>query len=175
MAAASAGSVNRCSSVSRRAPWLLCDVAEDPAGADGGELLIITDQPDAATTADDELNGGVQGEGVGHPGFVDDHQAGPADAFRPVRQVMWWMDQVSLASVSAGAPVCVAEWAAAAADGASPTTWPPLSGPCLSEGAHGGGFPGAGGRDRELKPRPGGAHRTNQIGLTSVEGDPVRG
>ena len=59
------------------------DVAEDPAGADRGQLLIITDQPDAAAAADDELDGGVEGEGVGHPGLVDDHQAGPADAFRP--------------------------------------------------------------------------------------------
>jgi hypothetical protein len=50
------------------------DVAEYPAGADCGELLIITDQPDAAAAADDELDRGVQGQGVGHPGFVDDHQ-----------------------------------------------------------------------------------------------------
>ena len=35
------------------------DVAQHPAGADRGELLIITDQPNTATTADDEPNGGV--------------------------------------------------------------------------------------------------------------------
>ena len=63
------------------------DVAEHAAGADRGELLIITDQPDTAAATDDELDGGVQGEGVGHPGLVDDHQRGPADAFRPVGQV----------------------------------------------------------------------------------------
>jgi hypothetical protein len=63
------------------------DVAEHPAGTDGGELLIITDKPDTAAAADDELNGGVQGQGVGHPGLVDDHQRGPADAFRPIRQL----------------------------------------------------------------------------------------
>ena len=63
------------------------DVAEHAAGADRGELLIITDQPDTAAAADDELDGGVQGEGVGHPGLVDDHQRGPADAVRPVGQV----------------------------------------------------------------------------------------
>ena len=39
----------------------------------------------------------------------------------------WWMDQVSFASVSAGAPVASRSCAAAAADGASPITWPPLS------------------------------------------------
>ena len=48
-AAASAGSVKRCSSVRRRAPWVCCDVAEDTAGADRGELLIITDQSDTRT------------------------------------------------------------------------------------------------------------------------------
>ena len=36
------------------------DVTQHAAGADRGELLIITDKPDAATAADDELNGGVQ-------------------------------------------------------------------------------------------------------------------
>jgi hypothetical protein len=46
------------------------DVAEHTAGTDGGELLIITDQPDTAAAADDELHGGVEGERVGHPGLV---------------------------------------------------------------------------------------------------------
>jgi hypothetical protein len=35
------------------------DVTEYAAGADRGELLIITDQPDTATTANNELDGGV--------------------------------------------------------------------------------------------------------------------
>ena len=63
------------------------DVTEDAAGADRRELLIITDQPNAAAAADHELHSGIQGEGVGHPGFVDDHQRRPADGFRPIRQV----------------------------------------------------------------------------------------
>jgi hypothetical protein len=46
------------------------DVAQDTAGPNRGELLIITDQPDAATAADDELDGGVEGERVRHPGLV---------------------------------------------------------------------------------------------------------
>jgi hypothetical protein len=44
------------------------DVTEYPASADRGELLIITDQPNTATATNDELDGTVQGEGVGHPG-----------------------------------------------------------------------------------------------------------
>ena len=86
-AAASAGSVKRCSSVRRRAPWVCCDVAEDTAGADRGELLIITDQPYIRTPSDGELDGGVEGQGVGHAGFIDDHQGRRADRCRPVRQV----------------------------------------------------------------------------------------
>ena len=50
------------------------DVAEDTAGADRGELLIISDQPHTPTTSDHELDGGVEGQSVGHAGFVDDHQ-----------------------------------------------------------------------------------------------------
>jgi hypothetical protein len=63
------------------------DVAEYPAGADGGELLIITDQPDTGTSIDGELDGGVEREGVGHAGFVDDQQGRRSDCGRPVRQV----------------------------------------------------------------------------------------
>ena len=65
----------------------LFDVAEDAAGADRGELLIITDQPDTRTAIDGELDGRVEGEGVGHAGFVDDQQCRRADRCRPVRQV----------------------------------------------------------------------------------------
>jgi hypothetical protein len=50
------------------------DVAEDAAGADRGELLIITDQPDTRPSIDGELHGRVEGEGVGHAGLIDDDQ-----------------------------------------------------------------------------------------------------
>jgi hypothetical protein len=50
----------------------LLDVAEDATGADCGELLIITDQADTRAAIDGELDGGVEGQGVGHAGFVDD-------------------------------------------------------------------------------------------------------
>jgi hypothetical protein len=62
------------------------DVAEDATRADRGELLIITDQSDVRTACECELDGGVEGQGVGHAGFVDDHQGRWADRCRPVRQ-----------------------------------------------------------------------------------------
>ena len=52
----------------------VCDVAKHAAGADRGELLIITDQADTPTTSDHELDSGVEGQSVGHAGFVDDQQ-----------------------------------------------------------------------------------------------------
>ena len=84
------------------------DVAEDPAGTDGGQLLIITDRHTAAT-ANNELNGGVQGERVRHPSLIDQHQRRGADTEThsggsPFR---YWRVQVSLASVSLGTGVIV--------------------------------------------------------------------
>jgi hypothetical protein len=64
------------------------DVAEDAAGADRGELLIITDQAYARTPTDGELNRGVEGERVSYGGFVDDQQGRGADRGRPVRQAV---------------------------------------------------------------------------------------
>jgi hypothetical protein len=65
----------------------LLDVAEHTAGADRGELLIITDQPDTRTAIDGELHGRVEGQGVGHARFVGDHQGRRSDRGRPLRQV----------------------------------------------------------------------------------------
>jgi hypothetical protein len=65
----------------------LLDVAEHTAGADRGELLIITNQPDTGTPFDSELDGGVEGQSVGHSGFVDDHQCRRADRGHPVGQL----------------------------------------------------------------------------------------
>ena len=101
---------------------MCCDVAEDTAGADRGELLIITDQPHTPTATDHELDGGVEGQGVGHPGFVDDHQGRRADRAAQSGRSPCCSDQVSLASVSVRMPVCSARTAAAAADGARPST-----------------------------------------------------
>ena len=63
------------------------DVAKDAAGADRGELLIITDQPDTGTSFDGELHHRVEGEGVGHAGLIDDHQRRRVERGRPLGQL----------------------------------------------------------------------------------------
>jgi hypothetical protein len=49
--------------------------------------LVVTNQPDPPTQADDELNSGIEGERVGHPGLVNDHQGRRPDPRSPIRQV----------------------------------------------------------------------------------------
>src|SRR5829696_5410334 len=60
------------------------DGAEDAAGTDGDELLIITNQRDTRPTVKGVFDGGVEGQGVGHPRLVDDDQGAPVDVDRPV-------------------------------------------------------------------------------------------
>ena len=59
------------------------DVAQHAAGADRGQLLVVPDQPDAAAPGEDEVDGGVEGDSVGHPGLIDDHQGLGPDPLRP--------------------------------------------------------------------------------------------
>ena len=103
------------------------DVTQHPAGSHRSELLIITDQPNTAPAADDELDGGVQGQGVGHPGFVDDHQRRPADVFRPIGHVTVVDGPGELGQRVGRCAGGVAELRSCGGDGASPNTWPPLS------------------------------------------------
>jgi hypothetical protein len=144
------------------------DVAEYAAGADRGELLIITDKPDAAAAADDELDGGVQGEGVGHPGFVDDHQRGSADAFRPIGQVIVVDGPGELSQRFGWCAGGVVELRGCGGGGGQSDHLAAAVAPRLNQGAHGGGLAGAGRGDRQLQPRPGGAHGTNQSGLSRI-------
>jgi hypothetical protein len=65
----------------------LFDVAEYAAGADRGELLVITDQSNTGTSIDGELHDRVERQEVGHAGFIDDHQRRRTDRGRPVQQV----------------------------------------------------------------------------------------
>ena len=108
---------------------MILDVTEHAAGTDRSELLIITDQPDTLLPRPiTNLERRCPGRGV---------SAIPASSMitnvdRPMRSAqsgrsLWWMDQVSFANVSVGAPVASRSCIAAAADGANPITWPPLS------------------------------------------------
>ena len=152
----------------------VCDGAEDAAGADRGELLIIADQPDTRTTADRELDRGVEGEGVGHPGFVDDDQGRRPDRSGPVGQVAVLEGPGEFRQGVGADAGLLGEDRGRRGGGGEPDDLSAVLGPGQGEDAHGGGLAGAGRRDCQLHPCPGGAHLPDQGGLSGVEGGAVR-
>jgi hypothetical protein len=78
------GLVKRCSSARCSAPWVCLMSRRTPPAPIAAKLLIITDQSDVRTAIDGELDCGVEGEGVGHAGFVDDQQRRRANPSRPI-------------------------------------------------------------------------------------------
>jgi hypothetical protein len=101
------------------------DVAEDTAGADRGELLIITEQSHTRTAIDGELDGGVEGEGVGHAHFVDDHQCRRADRGRPVGQVTVLEGPCEFGECVGADAGLLGEDGGHGSRGARPITWSP--------------------------------------------------
>jgi len=124
------------------------DVAEYAAGADRGELLIITDQAHTAATTDDELDGGVEGEGVGHPGLVDDHQRRPVDALRPAGQVTMIDGPGQFRQRFGRCTGGIAELCRSGGGRGQAEHLAAAVAPCASQGGHGGGFAGPGRSDR---------------------------
>jgi hypothetical protein len=134
------------------------DVAEDAAGADRSKLLIVTDQPHAPTATDHELDSGVEGQRVGHPGLVNDHQGRRADPRSPIRKVAVLQGPGELGQGVGGDAGLLAQDRGRDGGRGEPDHLAAVLGPRQSEGAHRGGLPGAGGGDRELQTCPGGAH-----------------
>lgn len=50
------------------------DVPQDTAGADRRKLLVVPDEAHGPAAGDDEVDGGGQGQGVGHTRLVDHHE-----------------------------------------------------------------------------------------------------
>ena len=120
---------------------MCCDVAEDAAGADRGELLIISDESDTRTASDGELDGGVEGQSVGHAGFVDDQQGRRADRCRPVRQVAVVQGPGELGEGVGADPGLLAKDGGRGGRRGQAEHLAAVLGPGEGEGAHGGGLP----------------------------------
>lgn len=61
-------------------------LAQDAAGADRGQLLIVADQADGSTTADHSIDSRGEVEGAGHAGLVDDEERVLVDRVRTTRE-----------------------------------------------------------------------------------------
>ena len=60
------------------------DVAQHPAGGDRCQLLVVADEPNAGAAGHGVADDGVQFQGAGLAGFVDDEQRVGPDAVEPV-------------------------------------------------------------------------------------------
>ena len=150
------------------------DVAEDAAGADGGELLIIADQPDTRprSMAYWMAVSRVRVSAIPASSMMI-RVAGPMCG-RPVGQVI-----VLEAPGEFGQGVGV-DAGVLGEDGGCGGGWGEADdlsaglGPGQGEGAHRGGLSGAGGRDRQLDPGAGGAHLADQGCLPGIKRGAVR-
>ncbi len=152
------------------------DVAQDAAGADRGELLVVADEPDAAAALQDVGDGVVEGDGVGHAGFVDDHQGLGSDALVPGGGVAEAGGDVPdefgervVVAVHLGSELGCCGGGRGESDDVAAGR-----GPGHRQGVHGGGLARSGRRDRELHAGPGGRHFAHEEDLAGVELDPVR-
>ena len=96
-----------------RAPWLCC---VGHRRRRSGELLIISESTANA------MDAGVEGQGVGHAGFVDDHQCRRPDRCCPLRKVAMVKRPGEFGEGVGADAGLLARTAAAAADGARPST-----------------------------------------------------
>ena len=150
------------------------EVAQHAAGADRGELLVVSDQPDAAAPGHDEVDGGVEGEGVGHAGLVEENQGGRPDPLRPVGQVAG-LDGPDELGEGVGAGVGLgAQHLGRGGGRGEPDHVAAALDPRRGQGTHGGGLARPGGGDGQLQPRPGGGEVPDQRGLPGVERGAVR-
>jgi hypothetical protein len=152
----------------------LFDVAEDAAGAGRGELLIITNEPDTGTAIDGELHRRVEGKGVGHAGFIDDHQRRRADRGRPVRQLAVPQRPGELGEGLGADAGLLAKNSSRCSRWGQAEHLAAVLGPGQGEGTHGGGLAGTGRRDRQLQPGTRAAHLPDQRSLPSIQVGAVR-
>ncbi len=150
------------------------DVAQDAAGADRGELLVVADEPDAAAAGEDVADGGVQGEGVGHAGFVDHHQGVRADLGGPVGQITV-VDRPGELGEGVGVGVDLRAQGGRRRSGRREAQHGAAGlGPRRGEGPHRGRLAGAGGGDRDLDAGARAGHGPHQRDLAGVQLDAVR-
>jgi hypothetical protein len=136
-------------------------------------LSIITDQADTGTATDGELDGAVEGEGVGHAGFVDDQQGRRADRRRPVREltmIKWPAEFRERVCVDAG---LLGEDGSRCRGLRQAEHLAAVLGPGQGEGAHRSGLAGASGGDPELQTSTRRTHLADQGCLPGIEGAAV--
>jgi hypothetical protein len=137
-------------------------------------LLIITDQPDTRPAVNGVLDSGVEGEDVGHPRLVDDHQGAPVDVRRPAGQVMVLKAPGEFGQGVGLDPGVFGQDGGGGSGGGEADDLTAVLGPGQGEGSHRGRLAGAGRRDRQLDPGIGGAHLADEGCLPGIKHRAIR-
>ncbi|SHQ63950.1 Uncharacterised protein [Mycobacteroides abscessus subsp. abscessus] len=152
-------------------PGDVSDVAQDTAGTDGGELLIVADEHDRGAAAACMGDEGIEVQGGGHARFVDQDQGVVVDPVEPcghrqrgVRGAVHVLGE----RVCVGADLC-AENLSGCCGGRQPEYGSAAVDPCVRQHGHGGGLAGARWCEREPHASSGAAEGTNEGGLVGVE------
>ena len=176
VAAASSASEKRWSSVRRTvvpsAAALLGQVAEDTARGDRGELLVVSDQADAASSLEDTVDHGREILGSDHPRLVDDDEGSRADGRESRHPAVARSGRRAVEELRDGLGRCaerLTEPLRCDRSGCEPDDVPAATAPGLREGGHRGGLAAPGGCQGDLHACPARGESADQLGLTGVE------
>ena len=157
---------------------LLGQVAEDAARGDRGQLLVVSDQADAAASLEYMVDDGGEVLGSHHRGLVDDDEGPWADGREghdPAVALGGRGAVEELGDGLSGGVGRLAELVCCDCGGCEPDDLPAATTPGLREGGHRGGLAAARRSEGDLDAGPTGGEGADKLGLTGGEGQARRG
>ena len=151
---------------------LLGQVAEDATRGDRGELLVVSDQADAAAPLEDTVDHGRELLGSDHPRLVDDDERPRADRRESRHPAVARGGRRAVEELRDGLGRCaerLTELVRCDRGGCEPDDLPAATAPGLREGGHRGGLAATGGCQGDLHASPACGESTDQLGLPAVE------
>ena len=136
---------------------LLGQVAEDTTRGDRGQLLVVSDQADAATSLEDTVDDGREILGSHHPRLVDDDEGPRADGREGRHPAVARGGHGAVEELRDGLGRCVdrlAELVCCDRGRCEPDDLPAATAPGLREGGHRGGLAAPGGCQGDLHAGP---------------------
>ena len=151
---------------------LLGQVAEDATRGDRGELLVVSDQADAAAPLEDTVDHGRELLGSDHPRLVDDDERPRPDRRESRHPAVARGSRRAVEELRDGLGRCaerLTELVRCDRGGCEPDDLPATAAPGLREGGHRGGLAATGGCQGDLHASPACGESTDQLGLPAVE------
>ncbi len=151
---------------------LLGQVAEDATRGDRGQLLVVPDQADAASSLENTVDDGREVLGSHHPRLVDDDESARADGRERRHPAVARGGHGAVEELGDGLGGRVdrlAELVCCDRGGREPDDVPAATAPGLGEGGHRSGLAAPGRCQGDLNASPARGESLDQLGLTGVE------